>query len=113
MKKAASIIVSLVLLLAFALSLSACTDIFSTVDYPSISNLEQAISMNGTTTGKTVKVTVEKIIPDAPQGFIVQQGNFNFCLASDPGVAVGDTVTFKISNVARHTDAFYVTCTKV
>ena len=112
MKKAASKIVSLILLLSLALTISACTDLVSTIDYPSISNLEQAISMNGNVEGKTVRVTVEKTIPNAAQGFIIQQGQFNFCLASDPGVVPGNTVTLKISSITKHTDATYVTCTK-
>lgn len=113
MNKAASRIVSLVLLLSLALSLSACTDLFSTVDYTSITNLEQSITMNGDPAGKTVRVTVEKTIPNAAQGYIIQQGKFNFCLSSDPGVVPGNTLTLKIQSIERHTDAYYVTCTKV
>ena len=113
MKTVTSKIVSLVLILSFAFAFSACTDLFTTVDYPSISNLKQAIEMNTDPVGKTCKVTVEKTIPNAVQGFIVQQESFNFCFASDPGVVPGKTITVKITGMTKQTDAIYITCTKV
>ena len=113
MKKAAAKIVSLVLLLSLALSLSACGDLFSTIDYTSVEKLEQSVNLNGDPTGKTVKVTVEKVFSDGGSGYIVQQGKFNFCLATDPVLVPGETVTFKISSVSKQSNVFYVNCTKV
>ena len=113
MKTAASKIVSLILLLSLALSLSACGDLFSTVDYSSVDKLEQSVNLNGDPNGKTVKVTVEKVFSDGASGYIVQQGKFNFCLATDPVVVPGETVTFKISSVSKQSNTFYVNCTKV
>ena len=113
MKSTAAKIVSLVLLLSLALSLSACGDLFSTVDYSSVDKLEQSVNLNGDPTGKTVKVTVEKVFSDGGSGFIVQQGKFNFCLASDPQLVPGETVTFKISSCTKQSNTFYVNCTKV
>ena len=113
MKTTALRVVSLVLILSFAFALTACTDLFSTVDYPNVGNLEQSISMNGSPEGKTVRVTVERTIPNAVQGYIVVQGNCNFCLSSDPGLVPGNTAIFKITSVTKQTDAFYVYCTKV
>lgn len=112
MKTAASKIVSLVLILSLAFAFSACTDLFTTVDYPSVTNLKQAIDLNTNPAGKTCKVTVEKTIPNAAQGFIVQQGTFNFVFASDPGVVPGKTITVKITGMTKQTDAIYITCTK-
>lgn len=113
MKTTALRVVSLVLILSFAFALSACTDLFSTVDYSSVSQLEQSISMNGNPEGKTVKVTVERTIPNAVQGYIVVQGSCNFCLSTDPGLVPGNTAVFKITKVTKQTDATYVYCTKV
>ena len=113
MKNAAAKIVSLVLLLSLALSLSACGDLFSTIDYSSVEKLEQSVNLNGDPTGKTVKVTVEKVFSDGGSGYIVQQGKFNFCLATDPVLGPGETVTFKISSVSKQSNVFYVNCTKV
>lgn len=113
MKTAASKIVSLILLLSLSLSLSACGDLFSTVDYSSVDKLEQSVNLNGDPNGKTVKVTVEKVFSDGASGYIVQQGKFNFCLATDPVVVPGETVTFKISSVSKQSNTFYVNCTKV
>ena len=113
MKNAAAKIVSLVLLLSLALSLSACGDLFSTIDYSSVEKLEQSVNLNGDPTGQTVKVTVEKVFSDGGSGYIVQQGKFNFCLATDPVLVPGETVTFKISSVSKQSNVFYVNCTKV
>ena len=113
MKTATLRVVSLVLVLAFAFALSACGDLFSTVDYPSVDNLRQSIEMKANPEGKTCRFTVESTIPDGAQGFIAQQGEFNFCFSSDPGIAVGNTVVVKISSITRQTDAFYVYCSKV
>ena len=113
MKTAASKIVSLILLLSLSLSLSACGDLFSTVDYSSVDKLEQSVNLNGDPNGKTVKVTVEKVFSDGASGYVVQQGKFNFCLATDPVVVPGETVTFKISSVSKQSNTFYVNCTKV
>lgn len=113
MKTAASKIVSLILLLSLLLSLSACGDLFSTVDYSSVEKLEQSVNLNGDPNGKTVKVTVEKVFSDGASGYVVQQGKFNFCLATDPVVVPGETVTFKISSVSKQSNTFYVNCTKV
>ena len=113
MKTAASKIVSIVLILSFVFALTACTDLFSTTDYPTVDKLEQSLGVNGDPTGKTVKVTVERTIPNAAQGYIVQQGKFNFCFSSDPSVVPGNTITVKISSVTRQTDAIYVYGTKV
>ena len=113
MKSTAAKIVSLVLLLSLALSLSACGDLFSTIDYSSVEKLEQSVNLNGDPNGKTVKVTVEKVFSDGGSGFIIQQGKFNFCLASDPVLVPGETVVFKITSVTKQAGGFYVNCTKV
>jgi hypothetical protein len=113
MRNVASKVVSVVLVLTLVLALTACGDLFTTVDYPSISNLEQSLGVNGNPEGKTVKVTAEKVMSDGASGYIVQQGKFNFCLSSDPGMVPGNTATFKITRVTRQTDAIYVYCTKV
>ena len=114
MKTATLRVVSLVLILSLVFALSACGgDLFSTTDYPNVDQLEQALGVNGDPSGKTVRVKVEKTIPNAAQGYIVVQGKFNFCLSSDPGVVPGNTVTFKITSITRQTDAIYVYCTKV
>lgn len=113
MKTVATRVVSLVLILSLVFALSACGgDLFSTTDYPNVGQLEQALGVNADPAGKTVRVSVEKTIPNAAQGFVVVQGKFNFCLSSDPGVVPGDTVTFKITSVTKQTDAIYVYCTK-
>lgn len=113
MKTATLRVVSLVLILSFALALTGCGDLFTTVDYPSIDSLSQALEVNADPTGKTVKVTAEKIISDGTTGFIVQQGKFNFCVASDPSMVPGNSGVFKIASVSRQSDAYYVNCSKV
>ena len=114
MKTTALRVVSLVLILSLVFALSACGgDLFSTTDYPNVDQLEQALGVNGDPSGKTVRVTVEKTIPNAAQGYVVVQGKFNFCLATDPVVVPGETVTFKISSYTKQSNTFYVNCTKV
>lgn len=113
MKKAASIIVSLILVFSLAVSFSACTDLFTTTDFASVDKLEQAISVNTDPVGKTVIVTAEKVFSDGSTGYIVQQGNFDFYLASDPGMVPGNTATFKITSITKQSGTFYVKCTKV
>ena len=113
MKTATLRVVSLVMILTFAFALTACGDLFSTVDFPSVDTLKQSLEMNGNPAGKTCRVTVEKTIPNGAQGFIAQQGEFNFCFSSDPGIVPGNTVVVKITSITRQTDAYYVYCSKV
>ena len=114
MKTATLRVVSLVLLLSFSLAaMTACGDLFSTTDFPSISNLEQSLGVNGDPTGKTVRVKATNVMSDGASGFIVQEGKFNFYLPSDPSMVPGDTATFKISKVTKSGDTYNVTCTKV
>ena len=112
MKTVATRVVSVVLLLSLVFAFTGCGDLFTTVDYPSIDNLKQALEMNGNPAGKTCRVTVEKTIPNAAQGFIARQGTFNFCFSSDPGVKPGDKIIVKITGYTRQTDAIYVNCQK-
>ena len=112
MKTTAAKIVSLVMMLSLLFTLSACSDLFSTTDYPTVDKLKQAIELNTNPAGKTVNVTVQSTIPNAAQGFIIQEGGFNFCLPSDPGVVPGDKIKLKITGCTRQTDAYYVTCQK-
>ncbi len=112
MKTATLRVVSLVLILSFAFALTGCGDLLATVDYPSVDSLSQALEVNADPTGKTVKVTAEKVISDGTSGFIIQQGKFNFCVASDPSMVPGNTAVFKISSISRQGDGYYVNCSK-
>ena len=47
MKTVATRVVSVVLLLSLVFAFTGCGDLFTTVDYPSIDNLKQALEMNG------------------------------------------------------------------
>ena len=113
MKTATLRVVSLVLILSFAFALTGCGDLLSTVDFTSVDSLEQSLTMNGNPEGKTVKVKADSVISDGGSGFVVQQGKFNFLVSSDPKMVPGDTATFKISSISRHTDGYYVNCSKV
>ena len=71
------------------------------IDYANASDLEAALNAGEDVTGKTVKFTVDAVVPDSAFGYNLQAGeHLNFCSTEDPKASAGDTVTVEITSVS-------------
>ena len=106
MKKLLAILLSLTLLL----SLVACGEkVEAKPDYEDVAAFEQALNDGEDLTGKTVLVTVNKLVPDSAFGYNIQAGeNLNFCSTDNPNVKEGDTLTVKVEDVASMLGSYII-----
>jgi len=111
MKKLLSILMSLTLVL----SLVACggnTEVKP--DYEDVVTFEQALNNGEDLTGKTVVVTVNKLVPDSAFGYNIQAGeNLNFCSPDNPNVKEGETLTVKVAEVTSMLGSYIIKYEKV
>lgn len=106
MKKLLAILMSLTLVL----SLVACGEKAEIKpDYEDAAVFEQALNDGQDLTGKTVVVTVNKLVPDSAFGYNIQAGeNLNFCSPDNPNVKAGDTITVKVEQVASMLGSYII-----
>lgn len=94
------ILVSLILAV-LALTLAACGSNTAAPDFEDTASFEAALNNGEDLVGKTVKITVDELVPDSAFGYNIQTGeHLNFCSPTNPGVSVGDTLTVKVTEVA-------------
>ena len=81
-------------------------------DYEDAAALEASLNAGTDVTGKVVQFTVSEVIPDSAFGYNLQTGeHLNFCSASNPNVAAGDTVTVEIKEVTSSLGSYIITYT--
>ena len=70
------------------------------IDYEDVSVFEADLNKGLDLTGKTVRFTVDVLVPDGAFGYTLQTGeHLNFCSAKNPGVKQGDTITVKVIDI--------------
>ena len=93
------ILVSLILAV-LALTLAACDSNTAAPDFEDAASFEAALNNGEDLVGKTVKITVDELVPDSAFGYNIQTGeHLNFCSPNNPGVSVGDTLTVKVTEI--------------
>lgn len=86
--------------LVFMLTLCACSGKEITPDFADAASFEAALNNGDDLTGKTVKITVTKLVPDSAFGYNIQTGeHLNFCSSTNPGVKDGDSLVVKVTEV--------------
>ena len=106
MKKFIAVVLVVSLL---AVCLTACGGSAS-VDYEDAASFEAALNNGEDLTGKTVKITVNKFVPDSAFGYNIQTGeHLNFCSSKNPGVKEGDTVTVKATEITSMLGSYIIT----
>ena len=77
--------------------------------YSKLSDFEAALNSGENVIGSTVRFTVQAIAPDSHFGYNLQAGeHLNFCSNDDPGIAVGDTITVKVTDVSTFLGSFVI-----
>ena len=94
-------ILTVLLLLAFMLSLVGCGSGNVTPDYENAASFEAALNAGEDLTGKTVKITVDALVPNSAFGYNIQTGeHLNFCSENNPNVSEGDTLIVEVTEVS-------------
>lgn len=102
-----------ILLVAFLtiFFLSACGS--SEPDYTT-EQAEAALNKGEDIEGKTVSITVDKLVPNSAFGYNIQTGeHLNFVSESNPKVDNGDSLIVKVSNVKSVAGSFVIEYTEV
>lgn len=88
----------IIVVLVFTLNTYGYLD--TTPDYSDEASFEAALNNGENLTGKTVLITVRKLVPKSAFGYNIQTGeNLNFCSTSHPKVNEGDTIVVKVTDV--------------
>lgn len=89
------------LLLSFIFSLAGCGSGNITPDYEDAASFEAALNAGENLIGKTVKITVNTLVPDSAFGYNIQTGeHLNFCSEKNPNVSEGDTLIVEVTDVS-------------
>lgn len=110
MKKVVATIISIITILV----LSSCgTPKEVKADY-NTKDAESALNNGEDLTGKTVKITVDKLEPKSAFGYDIQTGeHLNFVSNDNPKVKKGDTLVVKVEEVDSVVGSFIITYTTV
>ena len=74
---------------------------------------EKALNDGESIDGKTVKITVDKLVPNSAFGYNIQTGeHLNFVSSENPNVKEGDSLVVKVSKVESTLGSFIITYTK-
>ncbi|EMF0589562.1 TPA: hypothetical protein QFP75_001182 [Enterococcus faecium] len=74
---------------------------------------EEALNNGESIDGKTVKITVDKLVPDSAFGYNIQTGeHLNFVSSENPNVKEGDSLVVKVTKVESTLGSFIITYTK-
>ena len=88
----------IIVVLVFTLNTYGYLD--TTPDYSDEASFEAALNNGENLTGKTVRITVRKLVPKSAFGYNIQTGeNLNFCSTSHPKVDEGDMIVVKVTDV--------------
>ena len=113
MKKSLFIKSVIAVLVVFVLTLSACSGKEITPDYADAASFEAALNNGEDLTGKTVKITVNKLVPDSAFGYNIQTGeHLNFCSSTNPGVKEGDTLIVEATKITSMFGSYIITYEK-
>ncbi len=95
------------------LSLVACGN-NKAADYKNEVDFENALNAGEDVIGKTVSISVKELVPNSAFGYNIQAGeHLNFCSEGNPNVAVGDTITVKVTEVTSMLGSYIITYKKV
>ncbi|MCL4608348.1 hypothetical protein LQ042_09370 [Enterococcus faecium] len=74
---------------------------------------EEALNNGESIDDKTVKITVDKLVPDSAFGYNIQTGeHLNFVSSENPNVKEGDSLVVKVTKVESTLGSFIITYTK-
>ena len=91
------------------LSLVGCSGKSVTPDYEDVASFESALNNGENLTGKTVKITVDKFVPDSAFGYNIQTGeHLNFCSSTNPNVSVGDTLIVEATEISSFMGSYII-----
>lgn len=97
------------ILAVMALTLAGCGTSTAARDFENAASFEAALNNGEDLIGKTVKITVDELVPDSAFGYNIQTGeHLNFCSPTNPGVSVGDTLTVKVTEVASMLGSYVI-----
>lgn len=84
----------------------------ATADYTT-KEAETALNDGKDIEGKTVKITVDELVPDSAFGYNIQTGeHLNFVSTSNPKVEKGDELVVKVDKVESTMGSFIITYEK-
>lgn len=107
-------VLSLVVVLAMVLGLTACGGASVTPDYANAESFEAALNNGENLEGKVVTFEVENLEPQSAMGYDIWAGeHLNFVSNSNPNVKAGDTVTVKVKKVESMLGSWFITYDKV
>jgi|GEM_PF-1437367 prophage lp2 protein 7 len=107
------VFVCLCVILALVLGVSCGTEAV-TLDYKDATTFEADLNAGKDLTGKTVRITVDKFVPDSAFGFNIQTGaHLNFCSPKHPGVTEGDTLTVRVDEISSVLGSYIISYTIV
>lgn len=98
------------LILVFGISGCAAGNKSSDIpDYADVSEFETDLNAGQDMIGKTVTITVDKLVPDSAFGYNIQTGeHLNFCSADNPKVSAGDVLTVRVDDVAVFLQSYII-----
>ncbi|WP_430597008.1 hypothetical protein [Enterococcus sp. DIV0174] len=74
---------------------------------------EKALNEGKSIDGKTVKITVDELVPDSAFGYNIQTGeHLNFVSSENPKVEKGDTLVVKVTKVESMLGSFIISYEK-
>lgn len=110
MKKIGRSILLIMALVLLTISISACGQ--KKADYTT-AKAESALNAGKDLTGKTVKITVDKLVPNSAFGYNIETGkHLNFVSSENPKVKKGDTLIVKVKKTTSSLGSFVITYTK-
>lgn len=105
MKKAISVILVLFLIGSIFVGCESKVKI----DYENTADFENALNAGEDLTGKTVRFTVNELIPNSAFGYNLLAGeHLNFCSAENPGAKKGDAVVAKATEIQSMLGSFII-----
>ncbi|WP_125708089.1 hypothetical protein [Companilactobacillus zhongbaensis] len=102
----------LLTLILSIVTISACAQNKS-ADYNSEKSFETALNKGKDLENKTVKIKVNKIVPNSAFGYNIQTGkHLNFVSDDNPKVKKGDTLILKVKNIKSVLGSYIITYDK-
>ena len=107
-------IVKFVLVAGIIFILSGCSNSNQNEADYTTKEAEAALNDGEDIEGKTVKITVDKLVPNSAFGYNIQTGeHLNFVSESNPKVNDGDSLIVKVTNVKSVAGSFIIEYTEV
>lgn len=104
---------TVLILFALTLSLVGCGSNEVVPDYEDVASFEAALNAGENLTGKTVRITVDALVPNSAFGYNIQTGeHLNFCSPNNPDVSVGDTLVVEVTEVSSVLGSYIISYDK-